>query len=191
MASNGDEAPAPLPTKPPDLQLFYQSMYKEERDQARQHEALRQQSTTLIFVLSGAISTATVGIIGSTATKLLDSNGVVVVAFYSLFGLFVSALGWFGRNLSLKHFQLSAMHFTYATQYRLRLQNLFPGSGIVINSNDSYTSRRLYVRDAYQYWIDLYWFVIIIGVALALLPVTLIIFWFWTAISLRFSHFWP
>jgi hypothetical protein len=186
-----------LPTpKAPDLQLFYQSMYKEERDQARQHETLRQQSTTLLFALSGAISAATAGIIGSTATNLLTSGGVLVVGFYSVFGIFVSAIGWFGRELSLKHFELSDMHFWYATQYRLRLQEFFPGSSIDLNQDeangkDCDRHRAMKARDAYQYWIDLYLFLIALGVVLAIMPIALIIFWYWPQISLWSSHIFP
>jgi hypothetical protein len=158
-----------LQPKAPDPQLFYQSMYKEERDQARQHEALRQQSTTLIFALSGVISTATGAIIGSTAIPLLNAGDTVVVLLYSAFGIFVAAIGWFGRKLSYRHFELSEMHFYCATQYRLRLQSFFPDSAIKFDEQDI-------SGDAYKYWMNLYFFVMALGLLLTIVPIALI-FW--------------
>jgi hypothetical protein len=168
-----DESDHASNPSPPDLQAFYQSMYKEERDQARQHEALRQQSTTLIFALSGVISTATGAIIGTTAIPLLNWGkwGSLVVAFYSVFGLFVSTLGWLGRRLSFRHFELSDMHFKYAREYRLRLQNMFPGSAIAaveekhsVRDLEDRSADRIGTtpRYAYEYWMDLYIFLIVL-----------------------------
>lgn len=42
-----------------DAQSFLQAMYKEQCDQARQHETMRQQGTTLVLTLSAAIAAFT------------------------------------------------------------------------------------------------------------------------------------
>src|SRR4051812_33331567 len=48
-------APSRMRLKMSDPQVYLQAMYKEQCDQARQHEVMRQQSTTLILTLSGVL----------------------------------------------------------------------------------------------------------------------------------------
>src|SRR5690348_2128564 len=86
----------------PDEQTFLQAMYKEQCEQARQHETLRQQSTTLIFALAGTMGTVSAwGITLATASHIY----LWAVPLFSVLGIFIAALAWFGRHLSLKHYE--------------------------------------------------------------------------------------
>src|SRR5438045_2873711 len=71
--SASQASPAP-PVKAPDEQTFLQAMYKEQYDQTRQHETLRQQSTTLIFALAGTMATVAGAAVPFTATSLMAAG---------------------------------------------------------------------------------------------------------------------
>jgi hypothetical protein len=107
-----DDAPLPqVGTLPPltraDLQSFLQAMYKEQCDQARQHETMRQQATTIALSVAAAVvslaaaSGGALAFIGGSGT--LPNVHPGLVALYSLLGLFVIGIGRHGRKLSLKH----------------------------------------------------------------------------------------
>ncbi len=104
-------------------------MYKEQCDQARQHETLRQQSTTLVFALAGTIAAAAGVVLSTTLVPLLRAGLGWILYFYSLFGIFIIFLAFVGRRLSFRHYERNEMRRKYSYAYRGRLE------GIFINSN--------------------------------------------------------
>jgi hypothetical protein len=167
--------------KSPDAQSFLQAMYKEEHDQARQHENLRQQSTTIVLTLSGGI----LALAATTFSSLQRARLAWIYAFYVLLGLFVAGLGWFGRGLSLKHYERNQWHGARARAYRKRLESLFHttdyGSGLRTGANACHKkkfeedvgkgAKAIIEAPLYRYWANIYLFVMSIGLLLAALAV--------------------
>jgi hypothetical protein len=105
-----------------DPQNFLQAMYKEQCDQARQHETLRERSTAIIISVCAPIITFTGVAATFTYDKLEDKRWF---AAYAIIGLFLIGLGWFGRGLSLKHYERNRVHAVRAGAYRSELEKLF------------------------------------------------------------------
>ena len=109
---------------PAEVQTFLQAMYKEQCDQARQHEALRQQGTTITLTLAGAILTASTATASTVMAGLCALGMPWLFAGYALPGLFLIGLGWFSRMLSLKHYERNRFHTTRAGWYRTEIENM-------------------------------------------------------------------
>jgi len=158
----------------PDAQNFLQAMYKEQCDQARQHENMRQQSTSLVVTVCSALVAFSTTAASWFATR--GGSGLVLMATGSL----VLCLGWFGRALSLKHYERNRMHTTRAGGYRRELEQLFPGmpyGGALRNrmetdhetdwkANSPDPTGAVIASHLYQSWMAIYWFVIALGVLL-------------------------
>lgn len=112
------------------IQSFLQAMYKEQCDQARQHEAMRQQSTTITLALAGAIIAAATATAPHALGALKAAHLQLLFAVYALLGFFIIGLGWFGERLSLKHYERNRYHTALAGHYRIRLEAMNPGAGI-------------------------------------------------------------
>src|ERR1700732_1188944 len=115
-----------MPDKMPDPQTYLQAMYKEQCDQARQHENMRQQSTTLVLAVSAALATVGGTAFSATVQPLLSAGAPWVLALYALLGWVVMELARLGKALSLKHYERNMLHVARARQYRQRLLVLFP-----------------------------------------------------------------
>jgi hypothetical protein len=105
-------------------------------------------------------------------------------ALYMVLGLFLVGLGMIGRRLSLKHYERNRFHVYLARRYREALESLFPLSGyasirigprdqgyqnnIINEMGSGYV--RLITSRLHRKWLMFFWFVILFGVALALLP---------------------
>jgi hypothetical protein len=117
--------------KAPDRQSFLQAMYKEQCDQARQHETMRQQATTIAMTAATVVVSFATASGGALAfirgTGGLPNVSPLLFALYSLLGLFVIGISRHGRKLSLKHYERNRMHTARAGAYRERLEELFPG----------------------------------------------------------------
>ena len=103
-------------------------MYKEQCDQARQHESMRQQSTTLVLAVSAALATIGGSALSATVAPLYNAGVPWVVAFYALLGWVIWRLAQLGEALSLKHYERNKLHVARARQYRRWLVELFPNS---------------------------------------------------------------
>jgi hypothetical protein len=173
-------------TKPPDEQVFLQAMYKEQCDQARQHEALRQQSTTLIFALSGTIAALGAAAIGmSTGKEAVIGPGLrSMLVLYAALGIFVTALGWFGRQLSVKHYERNKMHVEHARAYRRELEGMFSSTKYRElrktalerhksrwNEEEGRRAKKVYESRAFIYWMDMYFFLMGLGIAMIVVPI--------------------
>jgi hypothetical protein len=138
--------PPPEAKSEVDRQAFLLALYKENCDQARQHENLRERATTLVVTLAGQILTlsaaavtiagitgygmTTTGSVGTGGQGTLDPSHLDLVAsFYAILGVFLIGLGLIGRRLSLKHYERNRFHVYEARRYRKALERLFPGSG--------------------------------------------------------------
>jgi hypothetical protein len=82
----------------PDEQTFLQAMYKEQCDQARQHESMRQQSTTLVLAVSAALATIGGSALSATVAPLYNAGVPRVVAFYALLGWVIWRLAQLGGS---------------------------------------------------------------------------------------------
>jgi hypothetical protein len=114
-----------------ECQNFLQVMFKEQCDQARQHETLRQQSTSLVLTIVGAIAALATASGGALIFYKSDPNGSMrfspwLLALYSLLGLLIIGVSHHGRKLSLKHYERNRMHTVRARVYRALLEDLFP-----------------------------------------------------------------
>lgn len=173
-------------TKLPDEQTFLQAMYKEQCDQARQHEALRQQSTTLIFALSGTIAALGAAAIGMTTGKegLLAPGLPSMLALYAALGIFVTALGWFGRKLSVKHYERNKMHVEYGRAYRRELEKMFSSPKYKAlrqaalrkhrerwNAEEGRRAKQVYESRAFILWMDMYFFLMGLGIIMMLIAI--------------------
>jgi hypothetical protein len=110
----------------PDEQEFLQAMYKEQCDQARQHENLRQQSTTIVLGISAAIIAAVSATAANAISALANAHALWLFGFYAIFGMFIIVLGRFGRSFSLQHYERNRFHSERAGEYRERLERMFP-----------------------------------------------------------------
>jgi len=167
-----------------DPQSFLQAMYKEQCDQARQHENMRQQSTTLILTLSGSIATAAGATFALTGKHLLDSEAPWLMTIYVLLGALIMKLAQLGKRLSLKHYERNKLHVERARQYRRRLINLFQATDYhEVNKDADKEHAKEWAEDRldpsiikarlHQYWIDIFRFVGYFGFALVVIPIVL------------------
>jgi hypothetical protein len=91
------DQPLAMNARQPEPQAYLQAMYKEQCDQARQHEGMRQQSTTLILALSGALAAVAGTALSATAKILMDAGVPWVVATYALVGWIIVRLAHLGQ----------------------------------------------------------------------------------------------
>jgi hypothetical protein len=192
--SASQASPASL-VKGQDEQTFLQAMYKEQCDQARQHETLRQQSTTLIFALAGTMGTVAGAVVQFTATSLMAAGMSWVLLFYALLGIFVISLASFGRHLSLKHYERNRHHVSYAGLYRKQLEALFPATNYGALRAQARTNHKnnwarsqkvkpalaaaIYDSNTFQFWRNMYYFLMMMGVLLTLIPTILALYPLW------------
>jgi len=159
-------------------------MYKEQCDQARQHETMRQQSTTLVLTLSAAVAAFTGAALSATVGPLVAAKVPWVLACYSLLGFVVWKMAALGEGLSLKHYERNKLHVARARQYRGRLANLFSGSDYdLVNAQADADHKAEWQRDGlgpsiigarlHQYWTDIFSFVRYLGLTLVAIPVAL------------------
>jgi hypothetical protein len=153
------------------LQEYLQSMYKEQCDQARQHEALRATGTTLILTLAGAMLT-----VGAT---VLEHGSHWKTFAVVVLGFFIIAIGWSGRTLSLKHHERSRRHASLAQQYRLGLEGLVSreyGKGLRDNAETIHRTNwrnevgardlKIIDKHLFRYWLNIYLLVMLSGLVL-------------------------
>jgi hypothetical protein len=169
-----------------DAQTFLQAMYKEQCDQARQHESMRQQSTTLVLTISVALATFGGAALSATVTPLYGAGVPWVVALYTLLGWVIWRLAKLGEALSLKHYERNKLHVARARQYRRWLTELFPSSGYGnANTNADADHWAEWANDGlppsiikerlHKHWTDIFAFVRYLGVAMAGIPIVLAI----------------
>jgi hypothetical protein len=171
-----------------ELQSFLQAMYKEQCDQARQHETMRQQATTIAVTIAGAV-VSLAGASGGALAFMRGSGNLPNVypglfAVYSLLGLFVIGIGHHGRKLSLKHYERNPLHTARARAYRKRLEELFPGYrfGDDLRNGAQSAHEKDWRKEAgekaagminerlYMLWIDLFKFLNWVGGFLIVVP---------------------
>ena len=173
-----------------DDQKFLQAMFKEQCDQARQHENMRQQSTTLVVAVSAALATVSGTAISATVNPLLDADVPWVLGFYALLGVVVIKLAELCKGLSLKHYERNRMHVERAKQYRNRLWNLFPSADYSkVNDAADVDHEMEWTKDGlaksiiderlHKHWINIYRYVWYLGIALIAIPIFLAIALTW------------
>lgn len=176
-----------------DPQTFLQAMYKEQCDQARQHENMRQQSTTFVLTTSTALAAIGGAALSATVAPLLSAGVPWVLSLYALLGWVIWQLAKLGKEMSLKHYERNKLHVSRARQYRQWLVELFPKADYSeANANADRDHETEWVKDGlapsiiatrlHQHWIDIFAFVRYLGVAMAGIPVVL-------AIALTFGRF--
>jgi hypothetical protein len=168
-------------------------MYKERCDQARQHETMRQQATTIAMTIAGAV----VSLAGASGGALAFMRGTGdlpnvypgLFAVYSLLGLFVIGIGHQGRKLSLKHYERNRVHTARAGANRKRLEELFPGCrvGDELRKRAKSDHKDEWEKEAgaeavgiideklYMLWIDLFRFLKWVGVFLIVVPLIVVV----------------
>lgn len=163
-----------------DAQSFLLAMYKEQCDQARQHETMRQQSTGLVLTLSAAMAAFTGAALSATVSPLLTAKVPWILVLYSLLGVVVWKLAALGEGLSLKHYERNKLHVARARQYRRRLTSLFSGSDydrVNSEADDDHKSEwernelePLIIKSRlHQYWIDVFKFIRYLGLTMVLI----------------------
>ena len=178
----------PPPTRAETLS-FLLAMYKEQSDQARQHETMRQQATTIALTLAGVVVSLAAASGGSLA--FLKERGSLpnlspgFFALYSLLGFFVIGIGRHGRRLSLKHYERNQMHTARSREYRKHLEDLFPGYGfgdkLRADARDAhqkqwksegseYQTPGVADQRLYTMWIELFNFLNWVGAFLIVIP---------------------
>jgi hypothetical protein len=168
----------------PSAQAFLLAMYKEQCDQARQHESLRQQSTTLILAMCSA-AMALSGVLIATTIKTPDSEALIdpglLLSGYALIGVFIALLSILGRRLSLVHYERNRQHTAQARSYRELLERSFPDLMI---SSDRRSARQAKASAGggssdgnrskfFRHWADIYWFVTALGALLTVTPLAM------------------
>lgn len=175
-------------TPTPGELAFLQAMYKEQCDQARQHETLRQQSTTLVFALSGTIAVVSGAILSAADKSAFASQRPWMTVLYAVLGIFVTALAWFGRELSLKHYERNRMHTERAAAYRRELEGAFSQTKYErLRESAKQSHERNWTEEAgprsatviksraFLYWMGMYKFLMALGVVMTVLPIVLAI----------------
>lgn len=177
-----------------DPQAFLQAMYKEQCDQARQHETMRQQVTSTLLVLAAAIATATAS---ALAAFLRPTPDVRAIAFLALPGLAIVWIANLGKRLSIKHYERNQLHIERSRQYRRRLTELFPESDYSEinkfadeehekNLRKKKNQRVIEVIDQnlYQYWVDIFGLLSGVGYLLIIIPILVaVIAWTWPLVA--------
>jgi len=164
-----------------DAQAYLITVLNEQYGQARQHENLRQQSTSLLLTLVAAV----VALTTASATLLLkDLDGANLVwpfAFYLVPGGFLIAIGRFGRALSFKHYERNRLHVQRARGVRTALDDLAAVStaDILKKADCEHLSKmrvdhsgygmRVVQTRTYKYWQRIFNWVILLGVVIMLL----------------------
>ncbi|MCK1689581.1 hypothetical protein [Bradyrhizobium sp. 145] len=178
-----------------DPQAFLQAMYKEQCDQARQHETMRQQVTSTLLVLAAAITTATASTI---AAFLRLTPDVRAIAFLALPGLAIVWIANLGKRLSIKHYERNQLHVERSRQYRRRLTDLFPKTDYSEinkfadeehkkNHGKKKNLRVIEVIDQnlYQYWVDIFGLLSGAGYFLIVIPILIaVVAWAWPLVAL-------
>jgi hypothetical protein len=198
-STSASQASPASPVKAPDEQTFLQAMYKEQCDQARQHETLRQQSTTLIFALAGTMGTVAGAAVPFTATSLMAAGMHWVLLAYALLGIFVISLASFGRHLSLKHYERNRHHVSYAGLYRKKLEALFPApnyGGLRAQARENHKKNwtqdakvnpklaaKIYDSNTFIFWRNMYYFLMMLGFLLTLIPIILACYPIWVKLG--------
>jgi hypothetical protein len=171
-----------------EILAFLQTMYKEQCDQARQHETMRQQATAIAMTAATAV-VALAGASGGALAFMIGTGNLPHVhpglfVLYSLLGLFVIGIGRHGRKLSLKHYERNQMHTARARAYRRRLEELFPDYkfGDELRNGAASAHENLWRREAgdqaaevinerlYVLWIGLFKFLTWVGGFLIVVP---------------------
>lgn len=176
-----------------DPQAFLQAMYKEQCDQARQHETMRQQVTSTLLVLAAAIATATAS---ALAAFLRPTHDVRAIAFLALPGLAIVWIANLGKRLSIKHYERNQLHIERSRQYRRRLTDLFPKTDYSeINkfadeehkkNHGKKNPRVIEVIDQnlYQYWVDIFGLLSGVGYFLIIFPILVaVLAWAWPLVA--------
>jgi hypothetical protein len=171
-----------------EFQSSLQALYKEQCDQARQHETMRQQATTIALTLVGAVVSLAAASGGALAfmrgTGSLPNLSPVFFAIYSLLGFFVIGIGRHGRKLSLKHYERNRFHTEHARAYRKRIEELFPGCnfGDVLRKEAKSAHKKRWEQEIgasladvidehlYILWLDLFGFLYWVGLFMVLVP---------------------
>jgi len=170
----------------PDSQSFLQAMYKEQCDQARQHENMRQQSTSLVLTLSTALSAVSGTAVSATVKPLVDAGIPWVLALYALLGWVVWRMAQLGESFSLKHYERNKLHVARSRQYRHWLVNLFPDAHYATaNENADVDHEIEWKKDGlnleiiherlHQHWLSIFAFVRYLGIVLVAIPIALAI----------------
>lgn len=91
------------------------AIYKENADQARQHELFRQTITTLVGGITGAV----IGLLSLKDTLLILRSPLLPVA-----GSFLAIIGIFGLIASMKHYERHQLHIQRMRGLRNELEQL-------------------------------------------------------------------
>ena len=102
------------PTLVPDETILL-AVYKENADQARQHELFRQTITTLVAGITGAV----IGLLSLKETAAVLQSPLLPAA-----GSFLAVIGAFGLVASMKHYERNRMHVERLRQARTLLDEL-------------------------------------------------------------------
>jgi hypothetical protein len=109
----------------PDAVLI--AMYKEQCDQARQHETLRQQATIVALTLmTGIISLASLLAVFATSKDFGTLWLPRVRLIDQALGWILVILGALATLLSLKHYERNRSHTVRARAYRTLLEGHYP-----------------------------------------------------------------
>jgi hypothetical protein len=104
------EGPHPVPDE-----TILLAVYKENADQARQHELFRQTITTLVAGITGAV----IGLLSLKETAAVLQSPLLPVA-----GSFLAVIGTFGLIASMKHYERNRMHVERLRRARAQLDQL-------------------------------------------------------------------
>jgi hypothetical protein len=144
------------------------AVYKENADQARQHELFRQTITTLVAGITGAV----ISLLSLKETAAVLQSPLLPVA-----GSFLAVIGTFGLIASMKHYERNRMHIERIRKIRAALDSL-PGVTPKllqnINADAKTEHRKQYPRlpdmELNKVWNTFHIIVVILGITLAILP---------------------
>jgi uncharacterized membrane protein YeaQ/YmgE (transglycosylase-associated protein family) len=143
------------------------AIYKENADQARQHELFRQAITTLVAGITGAV----IGL------SLKDASAALQGPLLTVAGIFLTIMGAFGLIASMKHYERNRMHVQRIRAIRNALDAL-PGvtPQLLQNINSAADAQhrqrfpRLAQTELNKVWNTFHVLVMALGIALAILP---------------------
>ena len=144
------------------------ALYKENADQARQHELFRQTITTLVAGITGAV----IGLL-----SLKDTGAVLHSPLLPVIVILVAVIGTFGLIASMKHYERNRMHIERIREIRKALDTL-PGitpqllQNINANAKNTHDPKfpHLSQLELNKVWNTFHLLVVILGITLALLP---------------------
>jgi hypothetical protein len=149
-------------------------MYGEQCNHARQHEHLRQQSTTLLVTLASGAAVVEASLLGSALSQTGSAMLWLVVASYSLIGLVVIVLALHGRKLSLKHWHRNTQHRERATAFRNLLETHFPIEVHLTELRLRQMNDEGPVKESvHELWANIYVFLVVLGLVLVVVPLGL------------------